>query len=135
VQSEGIQMELKVLHQHGWSIGQLAREFGLNWRTVKRAISSDTPHRYPQRTKPTTLTEAQVAHVMRRLAVCPTIRGTDLYRELCRGYHYAGSYPSFARRLLTLRPAEIREPEVRLMGCSDTIPSLVDSWETNVEQS
>jgi transposase len=50
---------------------------------------------------------------MRRLAVCPTIRGTDLYRELCRGYHYAGSYSSFARPLLTLRPAEIREPEVR----------------------
>lgn len=35
MQSEGIHMELKVLHQHGWSISQLAREFGLNWRKVE----------------------------------------------------------------------------------------------------
>lgn len=31
MQSEGIQMEIKVLHQHGWSISHLAREFGLSW--------------------------------------------------------------------------------------------------------
>ena len=30
MQSEGIHMELKVLYQNGWSISQLAREFGLN---------------------------------------------------------------------------------------------------------
>jgi hypothetical protein len=29
-------MELKVLHQRGWTISALAREFGLDWRTVKR---------------------------------------------------------------------------------------------------
>jgi len=40
MQSEGIHMELKVLYQHGWSISQLAREFGLNWRTVKREVTS-----------------------------------------------------------------------------------------------
>ena len=78
MQSEGIQMELKVLHQHGWSISELAREFGLNWRTVKREVMSEEPRRYPERVKPTALTPAQQAHVERRLAVCPTIRGTDL---------------------------------------------------------
>jgi AraC-like DNA-binding protein len=71
-------MELKVLYQHGWSISQLAREFGLNWRTVKREVTSETPRRYPERLKPTMLTASQQAHVERRLAVCPTIRGTDL---------------------------------------------------------
>jgi hypothetical protein len=78
VQSEGIQMELKVLHDHGWSISRLAREYGLSWNTVKREIASPTPRRYPQRAKPTALTEAQLAHVERRLAMCPTIRGTIL---------------------------------------------------------
>jgi hypothetical protein len=84
MQSEGIHMELKVLYQHGWSIRKLAREFGLNWRTVKREVTSDNPRHYPERVKPTTLTAAQHAHSGRRLAVCPTIRGTDLHHELRR---------------------------------------------------
>ena len=113
MQSEGTHMELKVLHQHGWSISQLAREFGLNWRTVKREVSSGGPRHYPERAKPTALTAAQQAHVERRLAVCPVIRGTDLHRELCRDYGYTGSYPSFARHLEGLRPAVAREPALR----------------------
>ena len=36
-------MELKVLHQHGWSLSALAREFGLNWRTVKREVDQPRP--------------------------------------------------------------------------------------------
>lgn len=106
-------MELKALHAHGWSISQLAREFGLNWRTVKREVTSDGPRRYPERVKPTALTPAQRAHVERRLAVCPTIRGTDLHHELHRDYGYTGSYPSFARHLVSLRPSAVREPELR----------------------
>ncbi len=34
MQSGAIWMELHVLHKHGWSISALAREFGLNWRTI-----------------------------------------------------------------------------------------------------
>jgi transposase len=106
-------MELHVLHQHGWSISALAREFGLNWRTVKREITSQTPRHYPERLYPTALTEPQLRHVERRLATCPTIRGTDLHGELCRDYGYTGSYPAFARKLRAIRPAPIRDPEIR----------------------
>jgi transposase len=106
-------MELKVLHQHGWSLSALAREFGLNWRTVKREVTSPAPRRYPARAKPTALTAAQCAHVERRVGVCPGIRGTDLHRELTRDYGYAGSYPAFQRHLRVLRPAPLREPELR----------------------
>lgn len=113
-------MELKVLYQHGWSISQLAREFGLNWRTVKREVSSETPRRYPARSKPTMLTASQQAHVTRRLAVCPTIRGTHLHHEVCRDYGYTGSYPSFARHLEVLRPQQRREPEIRF----ETAPGI-----------
>lgn len=108
-----IWMELQVLHQHGWSISALAREFGLNWRTVQRELRSPGPRRYPERAKPTALTEAQLRHVERRLGVCPTLRGTDLHAELCRDYGYGGSYPAFARHLRGLRPAQVRDPEIR----------------------
>jgi transposase len=56
---------------------------------------------------------ANNAHVTRRLAVCPTIRGTDLHHELRRDYGYTGSYPSFARHLEVLRPQQAQEPEIR----------------------
>jgi transposase len=106
-------MELKVLHQHGWTVAALAREFGLNWRTVKRELSSDRPRRYAVREIRTALTEAQVAHVTRRLAVCPGIRGTVLYEELGRDYGYVASYPAFVRHLRALRPPRAEEPVVR----------------------
>jgi transposase len=106
-------MELHVLHQHGWSISALAREFDLNWRTVKREVESATPRHYPERAQPTALSEPQLRHVERRLAVCPTIRGTDLHRELREDYGYLGSYPAFARKLRQLRPAPVRDPEIR----------------------
>ena len=113
MKSGAIWMELHALHKHGWTISALAREFGLNWRTVKRELESGEPRRYAERVKPTALTEAQQAHVERRLAVCPTLRGTDLHGELVRDYEYVGSYPAFARHLRTLRPAEVRDPEIR----------------------
>jgi transposase len=106
-------MELHVLHKHGWSISALAREFGVNWRTIKRELASPGPRGYPERLKLTALSEAQVRHVERRLVVCPTIRGTDLHAELRRDYAYRGSYPAFARHLRVLRPAPVRDPEIR----------------------
>jgi transposase len=106
-------MELHVLHRHGWSISALAREFDLNWRTVKREVTSPGPRTYPSRRKPTALTEAQLCHLERRLAVCPVLRGTDLHRELCRDYGYTGSYVAFARHLRPFRPARVRDTEIR----------------------
>ena len=113
-------MELHVLHKHGWSISALAREFGLNWRTVKREVESPGPRQYPLRDEPTALSEVQLRHVERRLAVCPSLRGTDLHAELQRDYGYTGSYPAFARKLRRLRPAQVRDPEIRF----ETDPGL-----------
>ena len=75
-------MELHALHKHGWTISALAREFGLNWRTVKRELESPEPRRYPERAKPTALTEAQQAHRERRLAMRPTNRCTGRQHKL-----------------------------------------------------
>jgi hypothetical protein len=83
-------MELHVLRRYGWTLSALAREFGLNRRTVKREIEAEGPRHYPERAKPTALSDAQLTHVERRLAVCPNIRGTDLFGELHRDYGFVG---------------------------------------------
>ena len=113
MQSEEMSMSLKVLRSHGWSISALAREFGLNWRTVRREVASEEPRRYGPRERPAGLSEAQLVHVERRLVVCPGIRGTDLHAELRSEYSYQGSYPTFERQLRLLRPAVVRDPEIR----------------------
>ncbi len=106
-------MELQALRKHGWTISALAREFGLSRNTVRKEVQSEAARRYSQRNRPTELTPAQLAHVERRLAVCPTIRGTDLHYELQRDYHYVGSYRAFSRHLLWIRPPEAKDPEIR----------------------
>ncbi len=107
-------MELHVLHKHGWSLSAIAREYGLNWRTVKRVIETGGVRRtYPERAKPTELTASQLEHLARRLVVHPGIRGTVLYREVADDYGYAGSYTSFVRHLREVRPLELRDPEIR----------------------
>lgn len=113
MQSEEVWMSMKVLQQHGWSIAAMAREFGLNWRTVKRALEHQAPPTYGPRQRPFALNELQLVHVERRLGVCPSIRGTDLHAELRHDYGYDGSYPTFQRQLRLLRPAVVRDPEIR----------------------
>ncbi len=71
---------MHALHEgHGWSIARIAREFDLNWRTAKRYATSETAVRYPERERPAKLSEAQLAHLRRRLGVCPELRATTLY--------------------------------------------------------
>lgn len=105
-------MELKALHRHGWAVTDLAREFGLSRTTVYKELASEGPRGY-ERDRPTALTEPQVVHVERRLAVCSAIRGTDLHAELRKDYGYVGSYPAFQRQLRVMRPAQVRDPEIR----------------------
>lgn len=112
MESEETWMELHVLHRHGWSISALAREFGLNWRTARRYATAPAPPRYPRRVCPAELTPAQLAHVERRLAANPGLRGTVLLREL-RELGYSASVASLRRRLRVLRPAAVAEPLVR----------------------
>ena len=99
MQSEETWMELHVLHDHGWSIAALAREFGLDWRTARRYARAGKPPRYRPRSCPAELSAAQLAHVERRLAACPSLRVTVLARELAAEYAYSGSCTSLRRRV------------------------------------
>ena len=113
-------MELRVLHEHGWSVSALARHFNLNRRTVTRELKAERPRGYPKRAPQHPLSAAQLAHIERRLAVCPVIRSTDLHRELRTGYGYTGSYWTFLREVRPLRKAAPRELEVRF----ETLPGV-----------
>lgn len=113
-------MEIRVLHEHGWSISALARELGLSRNTVRREIESQQARAYPERFKPTALSLAQAAHVARRVASCPAVRGTTLHLELRRDYGYQGSYPAFMRHLRPLRGEEGILPDIRF----ETEPGL-----------
>ncbi len=62
------------------------------------------PPGYPQRAPRHPFSEAQLAHIERRLLVCPVLRSTDLHHELRTEYGYAGSYRTFLRQVRPLRP-------------------------------
>ncbi len=113
MESEEVWMDLHALHRHGWSISALARKFHLNRRTVRRKLAAGSPPGYPPRTPRHPFTAAQLAHIDRRLAVCPSLRATDLHYELRTEYGYAGSYSTCRRQLVPLRVGIPVEPQVR----------------------
>ena len=113
VQSGDTWMELHALHRHGWTVSALARQYGLSRNTVRRELANPQRRRYASRAVHTALSEAQQAHVARRVEVCPAIRGTIVYAELQENYGYTASYPAFIRHLRQLRPAQIKDPEIR----------------------
>ena len=71
----------------------------LNRRTVRRELAAGAPPGYPPRALRYPFTPAQLAHIDRRLAVCPSLRATDLHHELQIEYGYAGSYSTCRRQL------------------------------------
>jgi transposase len=113
MQSGVTHVELKALHDHGWSPTQLAREFGLSRTTIYKELASLGPRVYGPRQAPFAFTAAQVIYLEQRLVTCPDMRGTDLHAELRHHYGYQGSYPVFQRHIRPLRPAVVRDPEVR----------------------
>jgi hypothetical protein len=57
-------------------VSALARHFKINRRTVNRQLEAERPRGYPDRAPLYPLTEAQLAHVERRLVLCPVLRIT-----------------------------------------------------------
>jgi transposase len=121
MQCEEDRAVMHALHEgHGWSIARIALEFEVNWRTARRYATSRSVVRYRDRVRPAELTEAQLHVVRRRLATCPDLRATTLYREVLE-LGYTGSYPSFARQVRAERPLDlVLDPPLRF----ETDPGL-----------
>lgn len=114
MQSEEDRIVMHVLHtKQGWPISRIAEEFDVAWRTAKRYATVESAATYGPRTCPARPDEAQLAQILRRLAICPDLRATTLYRELRDNHGYLGSYPTLVRVVRELRPVVTDEPVVR----------------------
>ena len=68
MQSGETHVELKALHQHGWSVSDLAREFGLSRTTVYKELASPGARTYRSRDCPMDFTAEGRSRVLRTVA-------------------------------------------------------------------
>jgi transposase len=95
-------VELRNLHERGWSVSAIARHLGKDRKTVRRYLTD--PNARPGVREPTgKLIEPYADYVQARLEDNPHLAGTVLDREL-GGLGFAGSYRTLARHLAGVRP-------------------------------
>jgi transposase len=95
-------VELRNLHERGWSISAIARHLGKDRKTVRRYLAD--PDARPGVRKPAgRLLDRYAAYVQARLEDNPHLTGTVLDRELGE-LGYGGSYRTLARHLAGVRP-------------------------------
>lgn len=107
-------LEIRVLHRHGKSIREIAREMGLSRNTVRRYLRDEAAARYkPRPPRPTKLDPFKDYIAERLTAAAPEwIPSSVLLSEL-RERGYEGGYTMLKLFLATLRPKEAAEPVVR----------------------
>ncbi len=95
-------VELRNLHERGWSVSAIARHLGKDRKTVRRYLAD--PDARPGVRKPAgRLLDPYAAYVKARLEDNPHLAGTVLDRELGE-LGFAGSYRTLARHLAGVRP-------------------------------
>src|ERR1700750_2563494 len=106
------------LHRQGVSISAIARQVGLDRKTVRRYISQGLePPTYGPRQPRVTLLQAFEPFLRQRLAAFPQLTGRRLHREL-RDRGYSGGYTILTELLREIRPSEPAAFEVRF----ETLP-------------
>ena len=113
VGSEGA-LEIRVLHRHGKSIREIAREIGVSRNTVRRYLRDDEAERYKPRRVRLTKLDPFKGYVIERLrAAAPErIPASVLLMEL-RERGYAGGYTMLKVFVASLKPPEAAEPVIR----------------------
>jgi transposase len=87
-------VELRSLHERGWSVSAIARHLGKDRKTVRRYLAD--PDARPGVRKPAgKLLDPYAAYVMARLEDNPHLAGTVLDRELSQ-LGFVGSYRTLA---------------------------------------
>jgi transposase len=95
-------VELRNLHERGWSISAIARHLGKDRKTVRRYLTD--PQARPGVRKPAgRLLDPYAAYVGARLEDNPHLAATVLDRELGE-LGFAGSYRTLARHVAGVRP-------------------------------
>ena len=101
-------LEIRVLHRHGKSIREIAREMGVSRNTVRRYLRDEEAARYKARPpRPRKLDPFKGYVVERRRAAAPErIPASVLLMEL-RERDYAGGYTMSKTCVASLRPKTI----------------------------
>src|SRR5262245_24937922 len=101
------------LHRQGLTVSAIARELGIDRKTVRRCIARGLePPVYGPRKPRQRVIDPFVPYLRERVMAYPGLTGRRLWRELCeRGYR--GGYTAVTDQLLQLRPAPLAPFEVR----------------------
>jgi transposase len=107
-------LEIRVLHRHGKSIREIAREMGVSRNTVRRYLRDDEAERYRSRPLRPSKLDPFKGYVIERLrAAAPErIPASVLLMEL-RERGYAGGYTMLKEFAASLKPPEAAEPVIR----------------------
>jgi len=101
------------LHRQGLTVSAIARELGVDRKTVRKCIARGLePPVYGPRMPRQRLIDPFVAYLRERVTAYPGLTGRRLLRE-CRERGYEGRYTAVTDALRELRPARLPAFEVR----------------------
>jgi transposase len=106
-------MMILELHRQGLKVSAIARQLGIDRKTVRRYIARGlVPPTYGPRLSPPRSTDPFLPYLRERLAVFPGLTAVRLWREL-RDRGYAGGYTAVKRAVRGIRPDPVTPFEVR----------------------
>jgi hypothetical protein len=106
-------MMILELHRQGLKVSAIARQLGIDRKTVRRYISRGLePPTYGPRPPRQRSTDRFLPYVRERLAAFPGLTAVRLWREL-RERGYAGGYTAVKRAVRGVRPDPVASFEVR----------------------
>src|SRR3712207_4572486 len=101
------------LHRQGLSVSAIARQLGLDRKTVRKYIARGLePPAYKPRPPRERGLDAFTGYLRERVAAYPALTGSRLWREI-KELGYAGGYTAVTDYLRDVRPAEPVPFEVR----------------------
>src|SRR6185369_1427051 len=106
-------MMILELHRQGLTVSAIARQLGIDRKTVRRYIARGLePPAYGPRPPRPRSTDPFLPYLRDRLTSFPGLTAVRLWREL-REHGYAGGYTAVKRAVRDIRPATIAPFEVR----------------------
>ncbi len=107
-------LEIRVLHRHGKSIREIARETGIARNTVRRYLRHGEAVRYkPRPPRPTKLDPFKAYIVERLAAAAPELIPASVLLMELRERGYLGGYTMLKRFVASLKPQPAVEPVIR----------------------
>ena len=101
------------LHRQGLTVSAIARQLGMDRKTIRRYIARGLePPTYGPRPPQQRSTDRFLPYLRERLAAYPGLTAVRLWREL-RERGYAGGYTAVKRTVREIRPEPVKPFEVR----------------------